>query len=534
MRDEFTDLETMIGGDWVEAVIFDLDGVITDTAEVHARAWKETFDGYLEKRAEGRGEPFRPFDGDSDYLRFVDGKPRYEGVRSFLESRGIRLDYGSPDDSPERKTICGIGNRKNRTYQEMIETAGVEAYPEAVELLRRLRSENVKTAVVTSSKNGKKVIASADIGDLFDVLIDGEISASRGLEGKPAPDIFLEAAAELKVAPDRAVVFEDALSGVEAGRRGAFGCVIGVDRTGMNPDLAEHGADRVVKDLSGIDFADLPRCRRSMGLPSALDHAEDIARWLNKGKAAVFLDYDGTLTPIVKRPEQANLSEEMRGTLLTLSRCCTVAVVSGRGLADVRERVGLEHLVYAGSHGFEIDGPDRERLRNEKGVEAMPSLDAAEQELHRRLADIEGVQVERKKFSIAVHYRNVSPEKTGAVADIVEAVLKRHDGLRRGQGKKVLELQPDVDWHKGHAVRWLMSRLGLDRTDSRPIYIGDDVTDEDAFRALRGRGLGFVVHGGEDRRTCAGFGLHSPKDVGAFLEILSARMDGGAKWPDGR
>jgi len=513
---------------WVAAAIFDLDGVITDTAEAHARAWKEMFDAYLKARAAKHGEAFRPFDIGEDYLRYVDGKPRYDGVRSFLNSRDIQLEEGSPEDPPERETICGLGNRKNALYKEFIAGGGVAPYPEAVAFLHRLKAGGIKTAIVSSSKNCKEVIEAARVDQFFDVRVDGVVSAARGLKGKPAPDIFLEAARELRVAPDRGVVFEDALSGVEAGRRGAFGCVIGVDRSGENPELAAHGADLVVPDLTAIDLGRLPRRRMATDLPGALEAAETIAAWLAEGQPAFFLDYDGTLTPIVARPEQAVLSTAMRETLERLARHSTVAIVSGRGLADVRQRVGLDNLVYAGSHGFEIDGPDRARLQNEKGVEALPALEAAEKQLRERLAEIDGAQVERKKFSIAVHYRNVAPAQTEAVARIVDDVRQGQEGLRQGQGKKVFELQPDVDWDKGHAVRWLMERLGLDSSRVRPIYIGDDVTDEDAFRALQGLGRGIKVHGGEAQTTYADYGLAAPDDVRRFLDKLSATIEGGA------
>jgi alpha,alpha-trehalase len=513
----------------VQAVIFDLDGVITDTAEVHARAWKEMFDGYLHARAEARGETFRAFDLRDDYLRYVDGKPRYDGVRSFLESRGIHLEEGAPQDPPERETICGLGNRKNKLYNQFIASGGVATYPEAVDFLRALKAAGIKTAIVSSSKNCKTVIEAAHIDHLFDVRVDGAVSAARGLKGKPDPDIFLEAARDLGVAPDQGVVFEDAISGVQAGRRGAFGCVVGVDRSGDNPDLASHGADLVVPDLADIDLDRLPRRRRSSDLPDALANAETIAAWLAEGQPAVFLDYDGTLTPIVARPEEAELAPAMRDTLAALARHCTVAVVSGRGLADVRERVGLGDLVYAGSHGFEIDGPDRGRLRNEMGLEALPALDKAEAQLHERLATIAGAQVERKKFSVAVHYRNVAPGQAEAVAEAVDAVLRGRPELRKGRGKKVFELQPDVAWDKGQAVRWLIARLDLDPERVRPLYMGDDVTDEDAFRALAGRGRGVVVHGGEARATHADYGLATPREVRTFLDKLAATIAGGVR-----
>jgi trehalose-phosphatase len=330
------------------------------------------------------------------------------------------------------------------------------------------------------------------------------------------------------VAPPSAVVVEDAVAGVQAGRRGGFGCVVGVDRKGQNPDLKDHGADRVVGDLAEIDFAGLPLKRSSMQLPSALEHMKTIAGGRESQKVALFLDYDGTLSPIVERPEQADLAPGMRATLKSIAQRCTVAVVSGRGLEDVRARVGLENLFYAGSHGFEIDGPGQERIRNEKGADALPALDKAEKMLQDRLADIEGAQVERKKYSVAVHYRRVADRQAGAVEDVVNEVLKHLSGLRKGHGKKVFELQPDIDWDKGRAVSWLMERLGLDTGGVQPIYIGDDVTDEDAFRLLQGYGTGIIVHGRQARLTYADYGLTDTEDVQRFLQQLTEELDGGA------
>jgi alpha,alpha-trehalase len=527
MNDEKADRSRRNIGHWVQAVIFDLDGVVTDTAEAHADAWKQMFDEYLADLEQCRGETLARFDRETDYRQYVDGKPRYDGVRSFLESRGIVLDTGSPDDPPERETVCGLGNRKNDLYREFIDRGGVKVYPEVPGFVRRLKSKNIKVAVISSSKNCERVLAAAGIADLFEVRVDGEASAALGLEGKPAPDIFLKAAEELDVAPERAVVVEDAIAGVQAGRRGGFGCVVGVDRRGSDRLLDEHGADCVVRELTDLDVDTVPQRRRTSKLPSALNRIGGIIRWLEGKKTALFLDYDGTLTPIVERPEQADLSPEMRAILKKLAGRCTVAIVSGRGLKDVQERVALEGLYYAGSHGFEIDGPGQDRIRNEKGSEALPALNAAENELRSRLADIHGALVERKKYSLAVHYRRVAPEQVEMVANTVDEILERHDGLRKGHGKKVFELQPDVEWDKGRAVHWLMERLGLHGEAVRPTYIGDDVTDEDAFRVLQERGVGIVVHGGEERSSYALYGLVDPEEVLTFLQNLSAAISGG-------
>jgi beta-phosphoglucomutase family hydrolase len=235
-----------------DAVLLDLDGVITDTANMHAACWKQMFDEYLQKRAAERGEPFRPFDLATDYRLYVDGKPRFDGVRDFLTSRGIQLPEGSPDDAPEAETVGGLGNRKNDLVNKVIEEGGVEPYEGSVKFIQQLRHQGFKIAVVTSSQNCEAVLRATKLNAFFDVRVDGNTIRAQNLAGKPAPDTFLAAAQQLGVAPARAVVVEDAISGVEAGCRGNFGLVIGVARKGNAEELRHHGAHLVVNDLSEL------------------------------------------------------------------------------------------------------------------------------------------------------------------------------------------------------------------------------------------------------------------------------------------
>ena len=238
--------------DRYDAVLFDLDGVITDTANLHAACWKQMFDEFLRKRAARQGEVFRPFDLASDYRLHVDGKPRYDGVRDFLASRGIKLPEGSPDDAPEAETVKGLGNRKNDLVNEVIRDQGVEAYPGSVKFIRQLASQGFKIAVVTSSQNCEAVLRAAKLDAFFTVHVDGNVIHAQGLRGKPAPDTFLEAARLLRVDPSRTVVIEDAISGVEAGSKGKFGLVVGVARKGNADELRRHGAHLVVNDLGEL------------------------------------------------------------------------------------------------------------------------------------------------------------------------------------------------------------------------------------------------------------------------------------------
>ena len=238
--------------DQYDAVLLDLDGVITDTASIHAACWKQMFDEYLQKRATQKGDAFRPFDIATDYRLYVDGKPRYDGVRDFLTSRGIQLLEGSSDDPPQAETVDGLGNRKNDLVNKIIEEKGVQPYQGSVELIHQLRHRGFKIAVVTSSQNCTAVLKAAKLDHFFDAQVDGNVIHAEHLAGKPAPDSYLTAAKLLGVGPARAIVIEDALSGVEAGRNGNFGLVIGVARKGNADELRQHGAHLVVNDLGEL------------------------------------------------------------------------------------------------------------------------------------------------------------------------------------------------------------------------------------------------------------------------------------------
>jgi beta-phosphoglucomutase family hydrolase len=238
--------------DGITACLFDLDGVLTQTAKVHAVAWKTMFDDYLAERAKRTGQPFVAFDKGPDYDKYVDGKPRADGTRSFLESRGISLPEGAPDDPPGAETINGLGNRKNNLVLQLIKEQGVEPYEGSIRYVHAAQQAGLRCAVVSSSANCRDVLTSAGILDLFEAIVDGVVARRDQLHGKPAPDTFLAGAKALGVSAEHAVVFEDALAGVEAGRAGKFGFVVGVDRVGQAAALSEHGADIVVPDLGQL------------------------------------------------------------------------------------------------------------------------------------------------------------------------------------------------------------------------------------------------------------------------------------------
>ena len=511
-----------------DAVIFDLDGVITKTADVHETAWAELFNGYLRDRADRGGDPFEPFT-TADYGRYVDGKPRYDGVQSFLLSRGIDLPWGDPSDPPDRETVCGLGNRKNAEFLRLVEEDGVEPYDTTVSFISDLHRAGIKTALFSSSRNAGAVLEAAGLGDLFSVRVDGKLAAELGLTGKPDPAYLLEAASRLGATPDRTAVVEDALSGVEAGRRGNFALVIGVDRIDQAAELAEHGADVVVPDLADVTVETAVTAGTSMAdLPSALADNAGLPADLGESRLAVFLDYDGTLTPIVEHPDMAVLAAEARSVLENLAAVTTVAIVSGRDVADVIDKVGVSGLYYAGSHGFDIRTPSGEPVGDEEMARFdmfLPALDQAEAELRQELAAIPGANVERKRFAIAVHYRQVPDEYHASVAATVDRIAPGHPTLRVAGGKMIWEFRPDIEWDKGKALEWLLTEMDLDYPSVIPLYIGDDVTDEDAYRVLGDRGVGIVV-GREDRTTAADYALEDANEVRIFLDRLRALVEG--------
>ena len=310
---------------------------------------------------------------------------------------------------------------------------------------------------------------------------------------------------------------EAAIAAVQAEKKGNFRCAIGVDRKGHAKDLKENRAHVVASSLSEVDII----ASTETSLPSALEAMEEIREEVRQKEAAVFLDYDGTLTPIVDSPDQAVLSDHMRDRVIKLAEVCTVAVISGRDLKDVQKMVGIDHIFYAGSHGFDIAGPRGREAEFQQGKDLLPALDEAEEKLTEKLDKIEGALLERKKFSIAVHYRRVKEEEADRVEEAVDQVLWELPRLRKSYGKKVYELQPKIDWHKGKALLWVLDALNLNRPDVLPFYIGDDTTDEDAFKAIKDRGIGIVVME-NPRPTQARYSLKNPEEVGEFLEALSS------------
>jgi trehalose 6-phosphate phosphatase len=324
----------------------------------------------------------------------------------------------------------------------------------------------------------------------------------------------------LDAKPSQSIVVEDAIAGVKAGKKGDFGLVVGVARNQKNTALKAAGADIVVHKLTEMeDKMNKLHQQLPEDLPHALDNFEDIKNMLENKKPVLFLDYDGTLTPIVNDPDAALLSDEGRKVISELSDLITVAVITGRDRKDIVSKMGIDSVIYAGSHGFDITGPNNLKMQYDKGKKALPLLDEAEKNLSERLKSVKGAQVERKKYAIAVHYRNVKDDDVPEVKKAFYEELEKYDALKKGSGKKVLELKPDIEWHKGYALDWLMQKLGLNPEQNFPVFIGDDVTDEDAFSVVRENGLG-IMTGSHGQNTAASYRLNDTKEVYRFLNKL--------------
>jgi trehalose 6-phosphate phosphatase len=509
------------GNHQIEALIFDLDGVITQTRKTHKKAWKATFDNFFAEP--GTGLLSQQAMSEEDYQDYVDGKPRYVGVQSFLESRSIKLPLGNPDDEPGYETICAVGNLKNKLFNELLESEGVEIYNDAIAKLRDWKKQGIKTAIVSSSKNCQKIIIAAGIEDLFNTRVDGMVSVEIGLKGKPDPDIFTEAARRLNARPENSVVFEDAIAGVQAGQKGYFGLVVGVNRFNNKQALLDNGADITIDNFSELDFSD-PEIQEEyfsrQGKP-IFPGNEDVFKLLREKRPAIFLDYDGTLSPIVPRPEDAIIPDEMKQTLQQLAGMFTVAIVTGRDKDDVENLVGLNELVYAGSHGYIISGPNGLFMEHEDSKNIIPKLDEIEDEIKKELTErTEGTQLDRKRYAIGIHYRNARKEDEAVVHEIANAMINKYKGFKIGAGKKILEIKPDLDWHKGKAVDWILKALKLSgQKDIIPLFIGDDMTDEDAFKTLQDKGIGILV-GGHGKKTAATYALKNVFQVNEFFKKL--------------
>lgn len=507
--------------DNIDAVIFDMDGVVTRSAGAHAAAWKRMFDDYLKEHARKHGEKFIPFDITNDYSLYVDGKPRYEGAQSFLKSRNIDIPFGSPDDAPEKETVCGLGNRKNAYFQQYLKENGADAYKSTVDFIKELKSRGKPVAVISSSKNAMEVLDAAGVKDLFDAIVEGRASVSLGLKGKPEPDIFLQAARELNVFPQRSAMVEDALAGVQAGVAGDFAIVIGVDRANNTEEMRKLGADIIVKDISELKVLPQEHTHDAASLPSALQQSEKIIQQLCRGMPALFLDYNGTLKPLVDAQE-SQLFQRLRTALRTVSERWPVVIMSKGAVSSVREQLGLETIVYASSHGFTVGDPG-EPFAVSLGRHFLPAINNTEKHLEDRLGTLPGVHIRRLPYSVTVKYDEAD---TSVVAKVEQYLseLSTETELKLVRDGNKAEFRPDLNWDKGRTLLHLARTVHVDGSRLVPLFIGDDITDEDAFKAIEGYGIGVLI-GPEHRPTEAAYILQDARQAVLFLEELAKNAE---------
>jgi trehalose-phosphatase len=392
-------------------------------------------------------------------------------------------------------------------------TNDVPLFGATVDLARKLQGIGVAAAAYSSSPQCLQALKAAGIDDLFGVCIDG-IAGDRGTVENPNPAVLLEAISRLGVRPQRCVVFDNSDAGVAAARDSGFALVIGFGSEAAD-ELARAGADIVVADLT--DVAVRAGDKRISELPNALTSYGQLIGITSARESMLFLDYDGTLSPIVSDPGAARLVDGAAEALKLVAEVCPVAILSGRDLDDIRSRVDIPGVWYAGSHGFELTEPDGTYHENEEAAVVVPILERAAAQLNRSLAQIPGVRVEHKRFAVAVHYREVAEEHVGEIVSTTHKLGQRA-GLRVTGGRMLVELRPDLDWDKGTTLAWIRDRI--DPSGSLlPIYIGDDLTDEDAFEAIKFDGIGIVVGHDEDgdRKTGANFSLQSADQVCEFL-----------------
>lgn len=490
------------------ALVLDVDGVVTDTRKHHLRAWKKVFDEILSTR--GLSE-FTP----SDYERFVDGKPREDGIASFFNSRGISL---------EASEVRSIGDAKNEFYLGLLEEDPPKTYDDFLEAHTFWESQGLILIAVSSSKNARMILDRAGVASKFETIFDGTDALALKLRGKPAPDIFLQALKSNNLTPEDSALVEDSVAGISAGRSGNYKFVFGMSRQGQTASsvLYRSGADAVVSSLREVGI-----------LKNGLLNWTDFLARVGDREVALFVDFDGTLTDIVDDPKDAQLSESMRALLETCSKSFKVSVISGRDRVDVKQRVGIESVFYSGCHGLEISGPGCFHFEVEEVSKLLPRLEEATLLLTSKFSHISGVLIERKRYSTALHYRMVTGVPEERVEREALEALRGFGELRIKLGKKVIEILPNVNWDKSLAVEKISEILAIDPRLTVPIYIGDDTTDEDVFVAYRRKGICMKVCDDEYLKN-AHYALASPREVHRFLELLAREFAGEQKrWKPG-
>jgi len=510
-----------------DAVIFDLDDVLADAASLQRRAWASLFDDYLVRRPGHEGEDHSPFT-DDDYRQLVNGKPHPDGVATFLASRGITLPRGAPWNIGD-DTIYGLANRQRQTYTALLGRI-VPPFGAMVALMRKLLGIDIAAVAVHPSGPVRQQLSTVTgVGSLLDADIGGTAAERLSIAGNPCPIVdpeathILDAARRLGVHPHRTVVIGNTEAALSAGLDAGFALVIGVDGTERADGPSRRSADVFVAELA--DIAVRTGDKRISEIPNALASYGQLAGIAIARESLVFLNYEIALSRIVSDPGAVAPVDGAAQALARLADAFPVVVISCDDLADIRGRVSVPGIWYAGSHGFELAGPDGRHHEHEVGAAAVPVLASAAAELRATHEQIPGLRVVHTRFHIAVHYREVAPEHIDEIVATTHR-LGRRNNLRVTSGHMLVELRPDVDRETGTLLAWIRSHV--DESKSLvPIYIGGDLPDESAFEEVQLGGIGIAVRQEQDgdRRTAARFALDGPDQVREVLHLGSRWLD---------
>jgi trehalose-phosphatase len=500
----------------IKGVIFDMDGVVTQTAQLHYKTWKVVLDQFLHKIT-SNSYHFT----EQDYFYFFDGVPRKDGVKNYFSTLKIGEKEVKKHYEDLAQCIDVICSKKNNLMLSVIAEDKIQAFNDCMEFIEFIRSLDYKIAIISSSKNCRAILKSAGIENLFAVCVDGVIAEEKQLVGKPNPAIFLEAAKQLNLLPEQCLVIEDALAGVKAAKDGGFNTVALDRENKLFEEFRKYNPDYILRDLSKnqVQFYKNFILQKSKAA-SALDALPFIASSLNQQKEIVlFLDYDGTLTPIVDRPQDASLSPLMRESILCLCKNYLTVIISGRELTNLKEQVKIPNIFYAGNHGFELVGPENSNFSFKIGDDYLEDIQAIYKEIYLVFKEIPGCIIENKKFTLSIHYRLAHESQYEFISATIDRLLMNFKNLSRHEGKMVIEIRPRIAWNKGIAALSLLKWLKKDYLNVIPIYIGDDITDEDAFQQFNQKGITIKV--GSDTHTNAHFFLKTPQHVKHFLDQLN-------------
>lgn len=496
----------------IKGIIFDMDGVITQTATLHFKAWKITIENFFTQIFDEK-----KLFTENDYFHYLDGMTRKEGVANYFLNIGLSEDMLKGIYKNLEECIEDLCKKKNTLLLQILSEETVECFPDSLKFIEFLLLQDYKIGLISSSKNCLPILKKTQIDNIFSVYVDGLFCEQMNLPGKPHPAIFLEAAKRLDLLPEECLIVEDAIAGVCAAKKGGFG-VVALDRKNkLYKDFLKFQPDFVLNDLSSNQTFLYHQLRKHATLQPGFKSLSCIMDLIeNENQLAIFLDYDGTLTPIVETPDKAVLSQRMFHCLTQLSQNYLTVIMSGRELKNLKKLINVPTIFYSGNHGLEFIAPNDEIVSYQVGEEFKEELSFVYLHLVSLLRTIEGCIVENKKYSLSIHYRLVSESKHLYISQVIDEVLSDCPNLIRHSGKKVFEIRPNIIWNKGVASAFILNNLKLKNPNIIPLYIGDDLSDEDAFETFDKGGITIKVMD-QPETTKAHYFLNSPSEVENFL-----------------